>query len=244
MSLRATAWAWTQKAPTHGAKLVLLALADHADEIGLCWPSLERVASMTGLSVRAVRMALRDLEASVMITTDQNRGRGNTSRYALCINGAAVNPAKPSGFTPEKEEAVAGFDPEENRQMATENRQSTTQNRQSTTENRKQLPPEPSEPSGTIKEPSVRARGARLDADWWPTPSDQTFARDLGLDPMITADSFRDYWTARTGAGASKLDWSATWRNWCRRDAERRTKPRHQQPASKLGWMFENEGTA
>lgn len=31
---------------------------------------------------------------------------------------------------------------------------------------------------------------------------------------------FCDYWLAKTGAGATKRDWPATWRNWCRKAAE------------------------
>jgi hypothetical protein len=32
--------------------------------------------------------------------------------------------------------------------------------------------------------------------------------------------SFCDYWLSKTGAGATKRDWPATWRNWCRKAAE------------------------
>lgn len=31
-------------------------------------------------------------------------------------------------------------------------------------------------------------------------------------------DWFRDYWKSKAGAGATKLDWLATWRNWCRKE--------------------------
>ena len=31
-------------------------------------------------------------------------------------------------------------------------------------------------------------------------------------------DEFKDYWIARPGKDAAKLDWIATWRNWCRRE--------------------------
>jgi hypothetical protein len=31
------------------------------------------------------------------------------------------------------------------------------------------------------------------------------------------AAQFRDYWIAKPGAQACKLDWEATWRNWCRK---------------------------
>jgi hypothetical protein len=36
------------------------------------------------------------------------------------------------------------------------------------------------------------------------------------------ADRFRDFWHAKPGQGGVKLDWTATWRNWCREDARRR----------------------
>jgi hypothetical protein len=37
-------------------------------------------------------------------------------------------------------------------------------------------------------------------------------------DAMVReeADKFRDHWHAKAGQGATKLDWEATWRNWCR----------------------------
>ena len=35
--------------------------------------------------------------------------------------------------------------------------------------------------------------------------------------------SFRDYWAAKSGKEATKLDWEATWRNWCRSDIAHRS---------------------
>lgn len=70
--------------------------------------------------------------------------------------------------------------------------------------------------------PEPPRRGTRLPADWKPTLEAAKFARELGLDVSATADQFRDYWIARAGAGGVKLDWLATWRNWCRTTAERR----------------------
>jgi hypothetical protein len=37
-------------------------------------------------------------------------------------------------------------------------------------------------------------------------------------------DAFVDYWRGRPGAGGRKLDWIATWRNWMRREHERRSR--------------------
>lgn len=64
-------------------------------------------------------------------------------------------------------------------------------------------------------------RGSRLKADWCPSGDDLAFASSLGLDATGEADKFRDYWLAQPGQKGVKLDWTATWRNWCRRSAER-----------------------
>jgi hypothetical protein len=39
MSVQAITWALSVKAGSPGAKAVLLALANYANEFGLCWPS-------------------------------------------------------------------------------------------------------------------------------------------------------------------------------------------------------------
>jgi len=43
----------------------------------------------------------------------------------------------------------------------------------------------------------------------------------------VTLPRFVDYWRAQPGAKGRKTDWQATWRNWCRKDAEdRATRPK------------------
>lgn len=39
----------------------------------------------------------------------------------------------------------------------------------------------------------------------------------MKLDIDNEAAIFRDYWVGKTGQGATKRDWLATWRNWLRR---------------------------
>lgn len=93
-------------------------------------------------------------------------------------------------------------------------------------------PPAPSKPS---------PRGSRLPADWTPTDADRAFALGLGLNPSDIAPQFADFWHAKAGAGGVKLDWAATWRGWCRRDAEKRggPKPIAGKPQSPLSQQFE-----
>lgn len=68
-------------------------------------------------------------------------------------------------------------------------------------------------------------RGTRLTAEWQPDAPCWNFASSLGFDASqieSIADHFRDYWVAVPGQRGLKLDWAATWRNWVRREAERK----------------------
>ena len=75
------------------------------------------------------------------------------------------------------------------------------------------------EPLTNNQEPKVKTqRGSRLPADW--TLPDEWKAWATKERPDLTintvADSFRDFWISKPGAGGNKLDWQATWRNWVR----------------------------
>lgn len=65
---------------------------------------------------------------------------------------------------------------------------------------------------------TMEARASRLPEDWTPEPEteipDDVAARER--------PRFADYWRAQPGAKGRKLDWQATWRNWCRRSMETR----------------------
>lgn len=70
--------------------------------------------------------------------------------------------------------------------------------------------------------PKIRSRGSRLDPDWHLPHEWREWARTIypgaSTDQIDDqAAQFRDYWIAKPGAQAFKLDWEATWRNWCRR---------------------------
>lgn len=65
-------------------------------------------------------------------------------------------------------------------------------------------------------------RGSRLPNGWSPTPEMCAFALKLGLNPTDVGEQFRDYWLSAAGAKGRKADWFATWRGWCRREAEKK----------------------
>jgi hypothetical protein len=43
---------------------------------------------------------------------------------------------------------------------------------------------------------------------------------------LLEADRFADHWHSKAGREAVKLDWLATWRNWCRSDMAHKDDPK------------------
>lgn len=72
------------------------------------------------------------------------------------------------------------------------------------------------QPLEAVAEKAIMKRGSRLPADWRPPDKtrDWTLER-LSKDRASTElEKFRNYWLAKAGKDATKLDWDRTWRNW------------------------------
>lgn len=70
----------------------------------------------------------------------------------------------------------------------------------------------------------AKPRATRLPQDWALTkPLGEWAVTELGMQPeqvRTEAAKFADYWHAKAGRDATKADWPATWRNWCRKAIE------------------------
>ncbi|MFN7002204.1 MAG: helix-turn-helix domain-containing protein [Roseinatronobacter sp.] len=80
----------TDLAPTE--RLIMLALADHADDEGRCYPSIRRLCQRTGLSERAVQSNIKKLVDQGYIRTVIGGGKGNANLYFVSANPAADAP--------------------------------------------------------------------------------------------------------------------------------------------------------
>jgi len=71
----------------------------------------------------------------------------------------------------------------------------------------------------TKREGKKTQRGTRLPTDFVLSDEWVSFCRQHRpeLDPRETFEGFRDYWIAQPGQKGVKTDWTATWRNWVRR---------------------------
>ena len=56
---------------------------------------------------------------------------------------------------------------------------------------------------------------------------------ETGIDRQVEVLKFRDYWTAKSGKDATKLDWQATWRNWARNAKRQPALVGKREPANK-----------
>lgn len=87
MSLRAMLWAFddvpTDLSPTE--KLLLLALADDADDDGLCWPGQRRLARRCVLSSGGLRKAIGRLVDRELVAIEDKGGGRRSARYRLAL---------------------------------------------------------------------------------------------------------------------------------------------------------------
>ena len=87
---------WDREDLSSTQKLVLLALADWANDDGLCWPSINRLAIKASLTSRAVQKTIRSLEDAGFIRREEVLGKGN--RYWISAPLNDVHPCPT--FTP------------------------------------------------------------------------------------------------------------------------------------------------
>jgi hypothetical protein len=85
MSVRVMTWVW-QNGPTDPTeRLILLALADHANDQGECYPSMAGIAAKASVTERGARGIMRRLEAGGWVSTKVGGGRGGKSNYRVLM---------------------------------------------------------------------------------------------------------------------------------------------------------------
>jgi len=92
MSIRVMTSVWDDlRTQAHSELLVLLALADWANDDGYCWPTISALATKARLSERAVQQILGRLTTTGRIRRIQGGGRGRANRYQVVTarNGAS-----------------------------------------------------------------------------------------------------------------------------------------------------------
>lgn len=90
MSIKMMSLVWGEDFDSLAKKLVLLSLADHANDEGYCWPSVRTIAKKSSVSERWVSSCITELEKSGWVEVSIRNGKSNYYRLT-----------PPTGFTPE-----------------------------------------------------------------------------------------------------------------------------------------------
>ncbi len=194
-------------------------------------PTIKTIARDMGISDATAKRALRELRDLGAIEVDQRfdpvEGDPTSNQYRV-IFGEIVRPATPGGVTRDpRVESPVTYKPEERTYPEEVLNPPTT----SPTTGNVVGPhghPAPRECSPPFKDKiknqdapraedqRQRPRARRLPEDFNPTPAMYAWAtqRAPGVDVITETEKFDNYWRAKAGQGATKLDWPATWRNW------------------------------
>jgi len=124
MSIEALNWAWEQPVAKAANKLVLLALADHSNADGECWPSMKRIAERSDISPRHVSRAINELVDLGLVEKANRRRHSGQYRgwdYRLLIQRTPASGGHPHPVTsghgrPSPADTGVRSEPSENRQ--------------------------------------------------------------------------------------------------------------------------------
>lgn len=244
MSVQAIAWAYDQQGLDMSAKFLLVTLANFSNHANECWPSKHRLANEMGCSESTVCKHLLTLQEKGLIRIHKRHKDGTQLASLIRLSiGRANDVSYLDGednewglIETEDRRSAQSEQGSASRRGGGSERSGVVRVADHGVVRHAEGggPPRGDKPSLNRKEDSfLRAsdpdkpakqtdskRGSRLPANWslpadWRSWAQINFSAD---DAAVTleAERFRDYWIAKPGAAGCKLDWQATWRNWCR----------------------------
>ncbi|MCP4383057.1 MAG: helix-turn-helix domain-containing protein [Hyphomicrobiales bacterium] len=215
MSIEALNWAYRQPVAGHAAKFLLVTLCNYADADGFCYPSQERLAAMTGMSVRTVRSHLAALERAGFIKRENRRDEGGRNLSHGFLIQQQISPVD------REKSAEAPADP---------------LNRASGNNRQRQDLPAAKIAAGTLLKPKdsppmvppsrdAARKGTRM-PDGFTVPRDwQAEAVAQGLDGTAEAVGFVEYYTNDDGRNKRRVSWHRSWLAWLRKAHEFKRRP-------------------
>ncbi|ECK2272848.1 helix-turn-helix domain-containing protein [Salmonella enterica subsp. enterica serovar Muenster] len=233
MSMNLMAKAMSIKVGNPLRKLVLIKLADNANDNGECWPSYQHIADHCECSKSAVKEHISALIKLGLMTKENrvgvNNGKGNTSNvYRLHLTSTPVPPESTPPVPPESTGGAPKSTP---------------------------VPPEstpPVPPAGTrtshsfepVKEPlDNKKKLSSMPEGFSPSASHQKMAEEYGISLQEEFDKFTDHHISK---GSKFIDWNRALNTWLRnakgfqksRPSNSFSKPSSAITVSKTGYVF------
>lgn len=181
----------------HGGseRLVLLALANYANDAGIAWPSVALLATDALLSPRQVQRVLTRLETDGVLTIERGVGRTHASTYAITLDALSPAEKHDTAMSPirDEEKVTSG---------AGKGDISSEKVTSRVIKGDIAVSPEPYEPSlRTVREPLDIAGSPEPDPPPKPKPKRNTYPAD-----------FEAFWQAYPSGHGSKIESLAVWK--------------------------------
>lgn len=91
MSVDHTRWVWQKTIGSGTVKMVLLALADHANEFHTCFPSLDTLVKETEFSISTVRRAIETLVDDLgLVAIERESSQHRSTLYRLVVDSEFI----------------------------------------------------------------------------------------------------------------------------------------------------------
>ena len=197
MSISALNWAFNMRGVSVAQKVVLISLANFADEAGYAFPSIKTIADMSCVSESSVRRALADLVEGGILRIDYRfraDGSQTSSGYFLEMTPPVNLTPPPPTVTPPPVTADTPY-----------NHHITT----------------------TLLDTSVSSkpkRKSRIKPDWELSEKGWDYAAAKGLSQKEIDDEATEFKQYYLASGAAWLDWEIVWQRWVKRYIDGRGK--------------------
>lgn len=212
MSRAATDWAWSLELKA-SQKLLMLSLADRADESHCCYPSIQRLVKDTGMDRKTIGKWVGQMIEDGLIT-DTGERKGKTKQVRVLRLNIEIKEAQKRNSTENGNDTKFGHETSPN--LDTERSQNWD------TESVIEPVNEPNSLSGRdgFVSEAAKARmglptgtGIPFPAQFKPSAEHIAMAAEKGVSIETELLNFRDYHTAR---GTTLIDWNSAFRVWIR----------------------------
>lgn len=237
MSRAATDWAWGLELNT-APKLLMLSLADRADESHCCYPSIQRLVKDTGMDRKTIgKWISQMIEDGLISDTGERKGRTKQVRV-LQLNLTSERTQKRSSpkngtGTEIVHETIPNLDTKRSQKRDTESVIEPN------------IEPTLSATPNFVSESAQRriginpAGGITFPKNFKPSDEHIAMAAEKGVSIETEVMNFRDFHLAR---GTTLLDWNAAFRGWLRNSrvnpltSRKRSEPETPHWNSQEGW--------
>lgn len=222
MSLAAISWAWQQPVPRNQL-LELLAIADHANDLGVCWVRVKTIAAKARATERSTQRNVAALvEGGYLEIIERRDGKTGNRCNLYVLNLPGVDQASQQDYIEEisngyqcrtRKRGVTPVTPGGRHQRHLGDDASDTHNPQS----------EPTTPNGVVT-PSPAKGKTRIRENWQPDADTYAALQKAGIPQAFAQaqlEEFTLYWQERNDAGAKKASWRLTFINWVKRNHQK-----------------------